>query len=165
MSEILIDDLATAIRLRCALGRLGLQPSWRVKACMGAVSTIRDVASDVSDIASLLQHTVGGEEKRRCAAGSAATSCGVDPYPGRRRRARRARAFEGFDDDHPAAATRATARSRRSFGVMVLGLTVRLSGRAFGCGQQMTSALDVVGSNDTGEQAAMADAMEDARQL
>ena len=59
----------------------------------------------------------------------------------------------------------AAAHRRRSFGVTVLGLTVRLSGRAFGCGQQMTSALDVVGSNDTGEQAAMADAMEDARQL
>ena len=48
---------------------------------------------------------------------------------------------------------------------MVLGLTVRLSGRAFGCGQQMTSALDVVGSNDAGEQAVMADAVEAARQL
>ena len=42
---------------------------------------------------------------------------------------------------------------------------VRLSGRAFGCGQQMTSGLDVVGSNDTGEQAVMADALEAARQL
>ena len=39
------------------------------------------------------------------------------------------------------------------------------SGRAFGWGQQMTSGLDVVGSNDTGEQAAMADAVEAARQL
>ena len=42
---------------------------------------------------------------------------------------------------------------------------VRLSGRAFGCGPQMTSGLDVVGSNDTGEQAVMADGVEAARQL
>jgi hypothetical protein len=39
------------------------------------------------------------------------------------------------------------------------------AGARSGAASKMTSALDVVGSNDTGEQAAMADAMEDARQL
>ena len=58
------------------------------------------------------------------------------PPPSRRR----ATPGKGFDDDHPAAATRAAAARRSCF-----GFAVRLCARAVGRGQQMTSALDVVG--------------------
>ena len=66
---------------------------------------------------------------------------------------RGAHAFEGFDDDHPAATTEAAAPRRRSFGVKVLEVTVRLSGRAFGRGERLADALDVAGSNRSGKQA------------
>ena len=79
--------------------------------------------------------------------------------PGRRWRARRARAFEGFGDAHPAAATRATAHWRRSFGV-----PVRFGARALGRGEQLAGALDVAGSNRAGDEAVVADAVEAARQ-
>ncbi len=70
----------------------------------------------------------------------------------------------GFDDDHPATATRTAAPRRRSFGVTVLEVRVCLSGRTFGRGEQKADALDVVGSNRSGEQAVVADAMEAAGQ-
>ena len=89
---------------------------------------------------------------------------GVDPDPGRRWRARGARAVEGFDDDHPATATRTAAPRRRSFGVTVLEVRVCLSGRAFRRGERLADALDVARSNRAGKQAVMADAVEATRQ-
>jgi hypothetical protein len=65
---------------------------------------------------------------------------------------RRAYAFERLDDDHPAAATRASARRRRCFGLAV-GLSVALWGETLGGGEQLAGALDVVRSNRSSEQA------------
>src|SRR5271166_3832568 len=68
-----------------------------------------------------------------------------------------------FDDDHPAAAARASARRRRCFGLAV-GLSVALWGETFDGGEQSAGALDVARSNRAGEQAVMADAVEAAGQ-
>jgi hypothetical protein len=76
---------------------------------------------------------------------------------------RRAYAFERLDDDHPAAATRASARRRRCFGLAV-GLIVALWGETLGGGEQLAGALDVARSNRSSEQAVVADAMETAWQ-
>ena len=76
---------------------------------------------------------------------------------------RRAYAFEGFDDDHAAAATRASGRRRRCFGLAV-GLSVALWGETLGGGDQLAAALDVARSNRSSEQAVVADAMETAGQ-
>src|SRR4029077_1248500 len=76
----------------------------------------------------------------------------------------RGRAVEGFDDDHPTATTGAAAPRRRSFGVRVLEVTFRLSGRAFGRGERLADALDVAGSNRSGKQAVVANAVEAAGQ-
>src|SRR5208282_3530335 len=72
-----------------------------------------------------------------------------------------ARALERLDDDHPAAATRASARRQRWFGVAV-GLGRRAFAR--GRGEQLADALDVAGANRAGEEAIVADAVEAARQ-
>ena len=53
---------------------------------------------------------------------------------------------------------------RKSFGVTVLEVTVRLSGRAFGRGERLADALDVAGSNGAGKQAVVANAVEAAWQ-
>jgi len=68
---------------------------------------------------------------------------------------RRAYAFERLDDDHPAAATRASARRRRCFGLAV-GLSVALWGETLGGGEQLAGALDVARSNRSSEQAVVA---------
>ena len=68
------------------------------------------------------------------------------PIRGRRWRARGAHAFQGFDDDHPAAKQQGQRAPRRKcFGVTVLEVTVGLSGRAFGRGERLAEALDVAG--------------------
>jgi hypothetical protein len=46
----------------------------------------------------------------------------------------------------------AASSRRRSFGVTVLDVTARLSGRAFERGEQEADAPNVVGSNRSGEQ-------------
>src|SRR5208282_1187518 len=74
-----------------------------------------------------------------------------------------ARGFEGFDDDHPAAATGASARWRRGFGLAVR-LGARAHGRGLGRGKRLAGARDVAGSNRAGEEAVVADAVEAARQ-
>ena len=53
---------------------------------------------------------------------------------------------------------------RRSFGVTVLEVTVRLSGRSLGRGEPLSDALDVGGSNRSGKQAVVASAVEAAGQ-
>ena len=75
----------------------------------------------------------------------------------------RARAFEGLDDDHPAAATRAAARRRNVFG-LTSGLGARTLGGALRRGERLADALDVARTTRAGEQAVVADAMEAARQ-
>jgi hypothetical protein len=86
----------------------------------------------------------GGNLQARIAAHPAAQLCYASPRTGRRHprdpgvvdpdltwgwRSRRARAFEGLDDDHPAAATRAAARRRNVF-----SLTSGLGARTLGGG-------------------------------
>src|SRR5271166_4133478 len=58
-----------------------------------------------------------------------------------------ARALERLDDDHPAAATRASARRQRCFGLAV-GLSVALWGETLGGGEQLAGALDVLRRDD-----------------
>jgi hypothetical protein len=77
---------------------------------------------------------------------------GVDPDPTWGWRSRRARAFERLDDDHPAAATRATARRRNVFS-LTSGLGARTLGGALRCGERLADALDVARTTRAGEQA------------
>ena len=78
-------------------------------------------------------------------------------------RLRRARPLERIDDDHPAAATWASAGGRRCFG-LVVGLGAPALAWLRGRGEQLANALDVVRSNRAGDEAVMADAVEAARQ-
>src|SRR5208282_3130886 len=71
-----------------------------------------------------------------------------------------ARALERLDDDHPAAATRASARRQRCFGLAV-GLGALALRRRRGGGERLADAFDVAGSNRA---AVMADAVEAAGQ-
>ena len=56
------------------------------------------------------------------------------------------------------------APRRRSFGVRVLEVTFRLSGRSLGRGEPLSDALDVAGSNRSGNRAVVANAVEAAGQ-
>ena len=77
---------------------------------------------------------------------------------------RRAHAFECLDDDHPAAATRATARGRNVFASPHCRPR-RANARARPRRRKhLAGALDVVGSDRAGEQAVVADAVEAAGQ-
>ena len=66
-------------------------------------------------------------------------------------------------NDHPAAATRASARRQGRFSLAV-GLGVRALGRDFGRGERLAGSLDVARSNRSSEQTIVADAMEAAGQ-
>ena len=70
---------------------------------------------------------------------------------------------ERLDDGHAAAATRASARRRRCFGLAV-GFGLRAVGPDLGRGERLAGALDVVRPNGAGEQAVMSDAVEAAGQ-
>ena len=74
---------------------------------------------------------------------------------------RAGRALEGLDDDHPAAATGASARRRRGFGVDV-GLGRRGLALGLGRGERLAGTLDALGANGAGQQAVVPDAMEAA---
>jgi hypothetical protein len=69
-----------------------------------------------------------------------------------------ARPFERLDDDHPAAAAGAASRRQNVFGLTV-GLGVRALGSGLRRREQVSGALDVVGSNRAGQQAVVADAV------